>query len=372
MFLDWTHYYFERTSIIICNFAKNRKMKFKVGDIVQFIDEVGKGTVVEIIDGNQVKIEDDEGFVYPVNVSELMPVDGIKEPIENKEYESKPAEMPKEKKVETKSFLMPIKKKQTKFSAIDIVLAFVPNDEAVLDADLDLFLINDSNYSFLFQCSANIDNHYQKIYSGELEANMQLHLTTVKRTVLTQIEHFLFQGVISLDDFRNPFPLIDKTIKIKQARFLKTNAYKPSAYFDVNTIENQIFHSDFFTESQYIQNTDIEKQIKIKNDNAVKKQSKRRRDNDLIEVDLHIHEIIDDTTGLSNTEMLTIQLNHFQKELEHAIANNVRRIVFIHGKGKGVLKNAVLEKLRKEYPHLQYQDASFQEYGFGATMVLLK
>ncbi len=348
------------------------KMKFKIGDIVQFIDEVGKGTVVEIMDVNQVKIKDDEGFIYPVNVSELMTINEIKEPVKNKEYESKPDEMLKGNKVETKSFFTPLKKKQLKFSAIDIILAFVPTDEAILDADLDLFLINDSNYSFLFQCSANIDKHYQKIYSGELEANMQLHLTTLKRTILPQIDHFLFQGLILLEDFRTPFPLIDKTVNIKQTRFLKTNAYKSSLYFDSNTIENQIFHSDFFEELFNIQNADIKEQIKIKNDIAIKKQSNRRRDNDLIEVDLHIHEIIDDTTGLSNTEMLTIQLNHFQKELEHALTNKVRRIVFIHGKGKGVLKNALLEKLHKEYPHLQYQDASFKEYGFGATMVLLK
>lgn len=49
-----------------------------------------------------------------------------------------------------------------------------------------------------------------------------------------------------------------------------------------------------------------------------------------------------------------------------------QRIVFIHGKGEGVLKNALADELRKNYKTATYQDASFQEYGFGATMVVIR
>ncbi len=346
-------------------------MRFIIGDIVQFIDEVGKGTVIEIIDDNHVTIEDENGFSYPVKIDELMSISQGNVPdISSETIERN--ELPVVEIKKGKNFLVPLKNKKSQFSAINLVLAFVPVGEDVDNADMDLFLINDSDYSLLIQCSVNIDTHYQKIFSGELEANMQIHLTSVERTVLFQISHLLFHGLIVLDEFQKPFPLIDKTITLKHLRFQKQNAFKASDYFDEKTIEYSVFHSDFFTETLKIPDSEIEEQIKLKNEKAEKKQSVRRRDNDLVEVDLHIHEIIDDTTGLSNSEMLVIQLNHFQKELEHALANNVRRIVFIHGKGKGVLKNALLEKLRKEYKHLQYQDASFKEYGFGATMVFLK
>ena len=122
--------------------------------------------------------------------------------------------------------------------------------------------------------------------------------------------------------------------------------------------------------------TSIKQQVKMKdltpNFNLQEfHRSEKNKNTDLVEVDLHIYEIIDDTTGLTGSEILTIQLNHFQKELEHALAHGVKRIVFIHGKGKGSLKQAILNKLQKEYPHLSYQDASFKEYGFGATMILL-
>ena len=48
-----------------------------------------------------------------------------------------------------------------------------------------------------------------------------------------------------------------------------------------------------------------------------------------------------------------------------------QKIVFIHGKGDGVLRKALLDELRKKYNKCRYQDASFQEYGFGATMITI-
>jgi dsDNA-specific endonuclease/ATPase MutS2 len=46
-----------------------------------------------------------------------------------------------------------------------------------------------------------------------------------------------------------------------------------------------------------------------------------------------------------------------------------QRIVFIHGKGDGVLRKAILTELKTKYPACRWQDASFKEYGYGATMV---
>ena len=93
---------------------------------------------------------------------------------------------------------------------------------------------------------------------------------------------------------------------------------------------------------------------------------------DLVEVDLHIHELIDDTRGLANHEMLEIQMGRFRNELETAIANGTRKIVFIHGVGNGTLKQELRKELTTKYKKYYFQDASFKEYGYGATMVILK
>ncbi len=49
-----------------------------------------------------------------------------------------------------------------------------------------------------------------------------------------------------------------------------------------------------------------------------------------------------------------------------------KKIVFIHGKGDGVLRKAIEKELKTRYKQYYYQDASFREYGFGATMVTIK
>lgn len=92
----------------------------------------------------------------------------------------------------------------------------------------------------------------------------------------------------------------------------------------------------------------------------------------MIEVDLHITELLDTTAGMSNAEILNYQLDKFREVMEQNKHKRGQHIVFIHGKGDGVLRKAVIDELKHKYPTCRYQDASFQEYGFGATMVTIK
>ena len=98
---------------------------------------------------------------------------------------------------------------------------------------------------------------------------------------------------------------------------------------------------------------------------------KRGGGNQILEIDLHIGELLDDTRGMSNSEMLNYQLTKFREVMEKYKAKREQKIVFIHGKGDGVLRKAIVEELKKKYSNCRYQDASFQEYGFGATMVTI-
>ncbi len=85
------------------------------------------------------------------------------------------------------------------------------------------------------------------------------------------------------------------------------------------------------------------------------------------EVDLHIHELIDTEHGMSNFDKLSLQLSVARAKLEEAILKKQKRIVFIHGRGDGVLKNEVRELIKK-YP-VEFNDASYSKYGTGATEV---
>ncbi len=88
-----------------------------------------------------------------------------------------------------------------------------------------------------------------------------------------------------------------------------------------------------------------------------------------LEVDLHIHHLTDSVKGLSNYDMLSLQLKTAKQQLEFAIRKKIPRVVFIHGIGEGVLKQE-LDYLFNKYAVDTYE-ASFQKYGQGATEVYI-
>ena len=98
----------------------------------------------------------------------------------------------------------------------------------------------------------------------------------------------------------------------------------------------------------------------------------RKNVNEPIVVDLHISELLDNTAGLDNADMLQVQLHEFNRVMEENRAAKGRKIVFIHGKGEGVLRKAILKELSYKYKSCEVQDASFREYGFGATQVTIR
>lgn len=93
--------------------------------------------------------------------------------------------------------------------------------------------------------------------------------------------------------------------------------------------------------------------------------------NGVVEVDLHINQLLDDTTGMDNGAMLEYQLKVYRETMLAYHGAKGQRIVFIHGKGEGVLRRAILDDLKLRWPKCDAQDASFQQYGFGATMVTI-
>ena len=75
---------------------------------------------------------------------------------------------------------------------------------------------------------------------------------------------------------------------------------------------------------------------------------------------------------MSASDILNHQLEVFHRTLEEHKKEKGCKIVFIHGKGEGVLRQAIIKELKYKYKSYTYQDASFQEYGYGATMVTIR
>lgn len=95
-----------------------------------------------------------------------------------------------------------------------------------------------------------------------------------------------------------------------------------------------------------------------------------RKSSDVWEIDLHIEELLDSHIGLSNSEILLKQMTEFRSFFRRAQEKNIGKIVVIHGVGEGVLKNEIRSFLSKK-DNLEFFDASFLDYGKGATEVRL-
>ncbi len=89
-----------------------------------------------------------------------------------------------------------------------------------------------------------------------------------------------------------------------------------------------------------------------------------------MEVDLHIHQLTESDKGMSNYDMLNLQLETAKRQLEFAIRKRIQKVVFIHGVGEGVLKEE-LKYLFGRYENVKYYDADYQKYGLGATEVYI-
>ena len=98
--------------------------------------------------------------------------------------------------------------------------------------------------------------------------------------------------------------------------------------------------------------------------------SMSRRDAHM-EVDLHIHELVDDQRGLADGAKLAIQMAHFDRMMDIAKREKLRRIVFIHGVGQGVLRHQIRTALDQHHPDCNYREGDPRRYGSGATEVWL-
>ena len=89
------------------------------------------------------------------------------------------------------------------------------------------------------------------------------------------------------------------------------------------------------------------------------------------EVDLHIGQLVDSLKGLHPKQMLQKQLITAEKEIERAREDHVKKLILIHGKGKGVLKSEIYRLLNRT-ERIEFFEADIIKYRFGAVEIRFK
>jgi len=343
----------------------------KAGDKVRFLNAVGGGIVKSVINKTMVSVEDYDGFETPTLISELVVVDDS--------VSMDPERRSVRSRVPEKKEGQPVVKEQPKVEPKYIAgkdipvcfLAFVPQDETnPVEGELKVYLVNDSNNFVLYNYSHLKDKLYRSVESGKMNPNSKRYLESFSRFDLNELPGFQFQLVFFREESSKLESPVIKSLRLNPVKFYRQGSYEKNRYFAQNAIIFSLLDPDMETEVAKLTESEMT-QIALEKEEP-KVVVKRTVSPDLVEIDLHIHELLEDTRGLANHDMLEIQMGRFRNELETAIANGTRRIVFIHGIGNGTLKQELRQELATKYKKYYFQDASFKEYGYGATMVILR
>ena len=350
----------------------------KIGDKVRFLSEIGGGTVKGFQGKDIALVEDEDGFEIPMLIKECVVIqtDNYNIPLKTK---TKPAAQKEEEEEEEVEAELPASYHAPEIRGNDVLnvhLAFVPQDiRTISSTAFDAYLVNDSNYFIDYIYMSAQGKSWTLRNRGTIKPNMKMHLEEFFKSDLNDMEHICVQLIAYKDDRSFLIkPAVNTELRLDTIKFYKLHSFKDSDFFNVPSLIYDIIKDDEEVKQVYVSAEEIEHALLQKKDRPipskiVNKQNKIK--NNIVEIDLHIDELLDDTTGMGNAEMLNYQMDTFRKTLEEYKNQKGQKIVFIHGKGDGVLRRAILDELKRKYKKYESQDASFREYGFGATMVTI-
>lgn len=347
----------------------------KIGDKVRFLNEIGGGIVKGFQGKDIVLVENEDGFDIPMLIRECVV-------IETDDYNMKRKAPPAPVKTEepAKPAKPEIRSRAIEMKGGDVLnvyLAFVPEDvKTISTSPFEAYLVNDSNY-YLYYTYMNAEGAAWNVRShGLAEPNTKIFLEDFDKSILNELERVAVQFTAFKDGKTfSKKPVVDVELRIDTVKFYKLHTFRETDFFEEPALLYDIVTNDRSARQVYVSADEIQEALlekKIVDKPKSQPLVKRGGSKGIIEVDLHINELLDDITGMTNAEILNYQLDKFRETLDKYKGKREQKIVFIHGKGDGVLRKAILDELKRKYSNYRYQDASFQEYGFGATMVTIK
>jgi hypothetical protein len=242
----------------------------------------------------------------------------------------------------------------------------------VTQSDLIVRLINTTSYFLLLNCfSANTADFVWKM-NAIVEPESTVELFRLKREKINECREIRLEILwFKKQKFEFQKPLL-LNVKVKQDKLFLEKNFAESTFSKAKSYLQEIYVWPVpLTIPEDELRKHFEKSVIPKNDKqvvALFKQQQRRIEER--EIDLHIEELVENFSGLSNAQIVQIQVNNFMKNLDEAISLRLKKLIVIHGKGNGRLKAEVYRAL-ENYPKLKAQDASFAKYGTGATEILI-
>ncbi len=255
-------------------------------------------------------------------------------------------------------------------------LAFEPmpgRDETI--SRYKVWLINDTPQEFLLEFDLFTPNKDILIVDSKIGATTALELgdflsddLNEAPEVLLRIQRITTEGLDAA---------LEKSLKIRAKQFFNNLQTAPI----LNLLAHQFLLFDSFEPKSETSGADDLKNYAKQNirDSRSKSESNstpfkafnvEEYANFLPEVDLHIQNITNGYARLDKSEILRLQMLHFQKFLDKAVRLGVPRIFVIHGVGEGKLRDAIADRLRQHPDVAKFKNEYHAKYGYGATEVI--
>lgn len=371
----------------------------KVGDKVRFLNSEGGGVVSKVINKDMVEVTDADGFDFPTPVRECVV---ISEKADNDVFSrmkkeadeaagktaakkaASPvpspvkleAKVPQVQRFDEQDRLHPdlVQPERPEGNVLNVYLAFVPQDSRMLGStSFEWYIINDSNYELAYTVSTGQVKVLRQA-SGFIAPNTKEYIDAFTPTQLNDFEHLNVQLIaFKKNKAYVQKPAVDVHLHLNPVRFYKLHSFVANDFFDEDALMLPVVEDDAQVEPFEIDAKQLQQASRQKEKPEPAKVSKSSKPNgDILEVDLHIGALVDNLNGMSSFDILQHQLGKFREVMNANAKNRGQKIIFIHGKGDGVLRAAIIKELKYSYKHCTFQDASFQEYGFGATQVTVK
>ena len=379
----------------------------KIGDKVRFLSEVGGGRVSGFQGKDIVLVEDEDGFEIPTSVRDVVVVEqddyamgkmiSAKMEAQQKAEEHAATELHQDSR-SIKSILndhdeqtdmhvdeydaadgeitfrAPVQEREggNKLSAY---LAFVPVDiKEITHTRFETYVVNDSNYYIHYSYLVAEGNAWTLKSVGEVEPNTKLFIEEFGREVLNDMGRIGVQLTAYKKD--KPFllkPAIDVQFRIDPVKFYKLHVFEENEFFEQPSLLFTIVDNDEVARPLVVDSKRLKEQM-YKDEKIIAHEGKKKRQKDdgTLVIDLHADELLETTAGMNAADILHYQLDVFKKTMDENKKKKGQKIVFIHGKGEGVLRHALVHELNYRYKSCTYQDASCQEYGYAATQVTIK
>lgn len=306
----------------------------KVGNKVRFLHSKGEGIVRKIIDTKTVDVEIEDGFIVPFLKSDLVVI-STDESFISGTSSSATQSLPSESKG-------------------NIWFAFVPFNDKLFS----IYLINDSSEDILYTFNQNKEGINQGLSNGILKSGTHTKIGEALVAEFEEWPEWIIQLLFYRDGITSIKTPISKHFKLKANTFFKNKQNVP-----LLQKEGHAFKVD---DGIKVNSTQIAESMQKGNDITTKVQRPAS------EIDLHIEKLVPNHSQMSNSEILRIQLQHFENNLDSALASGMEEIVFIHGVGNGVLRQELHKLLSKNKNIRFFQDARKEKFGYGATLVRIK